>query len=208
MSFRDQKEHLQHKAMLLERQLEEERQRASEERRARRKKFWATFWRRTKSVLEALFITTAVAGAIFGAYRSWLLLDEQKVQEQQARRDAHRHLLQTMRQNIPSDVPERTWLWCVDHCARFGRHGSSHPYSEGVVIDTFLDYRQDPPAQLVTISGPWLDAQAKSRVSHSLEAADVDPPGARFAVGDVVRITEIRGKYTDYTFRRLHPEGL
>jgi hypothetical protein len=208
MSFRNESEHLRHKNKLLEEQLAEAQRKFDEERRDVWKRRWssvkATATAAISIALGGGLVVLMVAGANYG-YRWYQQWDSAQAE---ARVEAHQRMLGDLREHVPDGVNPETWRWCVDHCARYGHHDESgHAFSEGVVIDTFLDYRSDPPAELMTISGPWLDASRHQRMTHFVTEETLDPPATHFETGDVIRVTFHSSKHgTDYVFRHIHPE--
>lgn len=206
MGFRDQREHLQHKNEMLERELQEERRKRSEESKEHGKKRQAAFWALVRAGLGVVIGTCLIVGTLIaGDFGVKYIVSISERYELEAVM-AHQQRLADMRSQIPEGVDERTWLWCVDHCARFGEH-DGRKYAEGIVTDTFEDYRYSPPATLVTISGPWMNSLEATHQSFQVTSEEVDPPSHFFTVGDVVRVTHITGQHsTSYTFRLIHPE--
>lgn len=212
MSFRDQQEHDLERKRVQERLLKQERQRAAEERSIRRTERWKSFKSKAKNTLTAsgiMLILVAICGVLawgFSRVTAFVSQAEQDAQVQAV--NDHQALLSHLRQHLPEGVEQDTWLWCVDHCARFGVHNEDR-YAEGIVTDTFLDYRQDPPKELITVYGPWLDAEQQIRVSYEVQLEELDPPSTHFEVGDLIRISSISAAPAAgriYTFRRFHRE--
>jgi len=204
MTFRDQQAHDAERKRVQDRLDKEERER----KRRDRKELWGERWASTKVFAKGTGVILAIVGfgiacagliiLVMEAMNIAYLRSEERAQEE------HRALLEELRHHYPAGIDQDTWLWCVDHCARYGNHEGDE-YAEGVVTDVFLDYRSDPPEELITVYGPWLDSEQQIRISYETDMEELDPPGTHFNTGDLIRITTVHEQHHDsYTFRRIH----
>jgi hypothetical protein len=196
MTFRNQQDHLIAKNAVLEEQLREVEERAAltaenheqerqKELEARRRARWASFFDHGKTFSLAALLAAVLTGAVYGLYAYGVAQKIDVTRE-------HQRALAELRAHVPSGVNRTGWLWCVDHCARFGaKSAHGRLASEGIVFDTFADYGDGvTPVFRVSIGGPWLDREGHIYRSYTVASEDTDPPGTKLRVGDKVRITE------------------
>lgn len=163
--------------------------------------------KRTENLSSLLGALVFVALLGVGALGVWAFIKEghQVIQDQrQESIEQHQAALANLRAHTPDGVSAQDWAWCVDHCARYGTHDGVAS-SEGVVTDTFVDYRGEIPVGLVDLEGPWLNQEGSEHLTivPSLEEMDSTAP---FQPGQIVRVSVHFGDHntTTYTYQRIH----
>jgi hypothetical protein len=154
-------------------------------------------------IRAVLVLVVGLAGAI-GLFASIKEASQAHRDQRQEEVAAHQAMLADLRQHVPAGVDERDWLWCVDHCVRFSNVDGFY-VSEGVVVDTFINYAADPPTGLINIEGPWINSAGHQTMTAAPTPQEMDSV-VPFQVGQLVRLSyrsDNRGYY--FTYSRIHP---
>ena len=179
--FRNQELHLSHKHSIEEEKRRQEEALRKERRshRIRKAKKWAQI------IVAVFFVTGLVRLAVY--LNEKRVLRNARIEEEAAatRIEQHQAALERMRHSIPPYVEADDWLWCVDHCARYGERGGEL-YSEGVVEGRIYNYETE--LEMISVSGPWLTSSGRRHITLTVTEGLRDLNSRRFNTGDIVRL--------------------